>query len=163
MSRSNKSRRPRGTPKSSFMVPHSEAVRRILRVMTDAQKEYMRTGDPSDRVSLPVLEVSRRAGTTRSRTANIIEALPPIWCSGCGQALPAKSFIVQATVKSPRVVKTAFAILGSSSCRVTADKLRGTLKKRGYAVSPRIAREIVWEFRHNDVARRSKRRGNMAG
>ncbi|MEK7094805.1 MAG: hypothetical protein AAB886_01720 [Patescibacteria group bacterium] len=112
-----------------------------------------------DRVSLPVLEVARQTGLTRTRTQNLIEGMRPIRClDHPKRLLKTQSFIVAATVKSPLATKTAFAILLAGP-QITSRLLQGILCRMGLKVSRRVARELVWEFHHPEEKKRLKKKG----
>lgn len=151
--------RQKGSPRCGKPVRMEAAIRRIRACLVRVQALYHKTGDPSDRVSLPVLEVSRQTGLTRTRTANLVRGMSPIRClDKPKKKLSAQSFIVAATVKSPLVTKTAHAIL-LASAKITVRMLQGILSRMNLTVSYRVAVELVWEFHHPEAKKRLKKKG----
>lgn len=148
-----------GTPRCGKCIPKPAAVRRIRACLVRVQALYHKTGDLTDRVSLPVLEVSRQTGLTRTRTANLVRGMSPIRClDKPRKKLLAQSFIVAATIKSPLTTKTAHAILRAGP-QITARVLQGILYRMKQEVSYRVAIELVWEFHHPEAKKRLKKKG----
>ena len=143
-----------GTPSSGKCIPKPAAIRLIRACLVRVQALYHKTGDLNDRVSLPVLEVSRQTGITRTRTQNLVNEMRPIRClDHPKKLLKAQSFIVAATVKSPLATKTAFAILLAGP-QITARVLQGILYRMKLEVGYRVAIELVWEFHHPEAKKR---------